>query len=115
MAPINLENDNMKRLRMLAVGALCLAPAVAFASGNVQAGKQVAAQVCGACHGLDGISSQSNIPNLAGQKQAYLVSQIKGFRSGKIKNATMHAMASSIPAGKINDVAAYYSSLKSCK
>lgn len=113
--PINRENHIMKRLRMLAIGALCVAPAVAFASGNVQAGKQIASGTCAACHGLDGISSQSNIPNLAGQKQAYLVHEIKGFRSGKIKNATMHAMASSIPAGKINDVAAYYSSLKSCK
>ena len=94
---------------------MLLVTPVAFAAGNAAAGKKVAEQVCAACHGLNGISTMSNVPNLAGQKQAYLVSQLKGFRHGTIKNATMDSMASSISSQDVTNVAAYYSGLKSCK
>ena len=107
----------MRQLRILALSTLLVVAPAAFAAtqGNVQAGKKVAEQVCSACHGLNGISSMNNVPNLAGQKETYLVAQLKGFRHGTIKNATMDSMASSIASKDVNNVAAYYSSLKSCQ
>ncbi|MDH5259156.1 MAG: cytochrome c, partial [Gammaproteobacteria bacterium] len=43
----------------------------AFAAGDAAAGKGKAA-LCAGCHGADGMSMSPDIPNLAGQKEAYL-------------------------------------------
>ena len=40
-----------------------------------------AVQVCSNCHGIDGNSVSPNFPRLAGQQTAYLVAQLKHFRS----------------------------------
>ena len=47
---------------------------------NVTA-KSMAQQVCSACHGVDGNSISPNFPNLAGQTELYMVSQLKEFRN----------------------------------
>ena len=52
----------------------------AFA-GDIAAGKSKAA-TCMTCHGEAGISPNDLWPNLAGQKEGYLVKQIKAFRDG---------------------------------
>jgi len=36
---------------------------------------------CGECHGNDGISRKPGVPNLAGQKEAYLLAQLKMFKA----------------------------------
>ncbi len=36
---------------------------------------------CAACHGQDGISSDPNVPNLAGQQRFYLLEQLRRFRA----------------------------------
>lgn len=40
-----------------------------------------AAQVCSACHGIDGNSTSPNFPKLAGQQPEYFIKQMKAFRS----------------------------------
>ena len=42
---------------------------------NIEAGKAKVAEVCAACHGLNGVSVSDTIPNLAGQRAAYIESQ----------------------------------------
>jgi cytochrome c553 len=37
-------------------------------------------QQCASCHGSSGVSSRDDVPNLAGQKENYLVLQIGAFR-----------------------------------
>ena len=44
-------------------------------------GKVLALQICSACHGIDGNSVSPEFPKLAGQQSAYLVKQLKEFRS----------------------------------
>lgn len=44
-------------------------------------GKVLAVQVCSICHGIDGNSVSPNFPRLAGQQAAYMVNQLKNFRS----------------------------------
>lgn len=80
-------------------------------AGDVAAGKAKAA-ACAACHGLNGIGTQPLYPNLAGQKEAYLVQTLKGFKSGERDNAIMKAMAAPLSDADIANLAAYYSSLK---
>lgn len=86
-----------------------LAP-LSFA-GDIAAGKAKAA-TCAACHGVAGISSVEAWPNLAGQKEAYLKKQLQDFKSGKRADPMMGNMAKPLSDTDIDNLAAYYSSLK---
>ena len=82
----------------------------AFA-GDVEKGKAKAA-ICIACHGPKGISLSPIWPNLAGQKEKYLIKQLKDFKSGKRKEPTMAPIIATLTEEDIKNLAAYYSSLK---
>jgi len=83
----------------------------AQAAGDAAAGKSKAA-LCAACHGPDGISTTDIWPNLKGQKYAYLVKQIKAFKAGSRKDPSMQPMAAPLSDEDIENLAAYFSSLK---
>lgn len=78
---------------------------------NVEAGKARAQAVCAACHGANGVSIADNIPNLAGQRVAYIEGQLRAFKAGTRKAAQMNAIAAQLAPGDIADVAAYFNSL----
>jgi cytochrome c553 len=78
---------------------------------DVAAGKAKAESVCAACHGANGISVTDAIPNLAGQKPAYLGNQLRALKDGVRKNAVMNAIAGQLSADDITNVAAFYGSL----
>lgn len=99
----------MKKLT-LAIAATVMIASPAFA-GDIAAGKAKSA-TCAACHGAEGISAIPMYPNLAGQKKAYLVKQLKDFKSGARKDPVMGAMAMPLSDEDIANVAAYYSSKK---
>ncbi|MGD8384384.1 MAG: cytochrome c [Lysobacterales bacterium] len=84
------------------------APAMA---GDAAAGKAKSV-VCAACHGADGHSVNPLWPNLAGQKEQYLIKQLKAFRSGSRKDPTMSPMAAGLSDDDIANLAAYFSSQK---
>ena len=91
------------------MGALLVSvPAV---SGDITAGKAKAA-VCLACHGLDGIGVQPIYPNIRGQKEAYLIKQLKAFRDGPRQDPIMGPMATPLSDSDIENLAAYYASLQ---
>lgn len=96
--------------KLITVAALALLSAPAFAAGNADAGKAKSA-VCAACHGAEGISAMDIYPNLAGQKEGYLVSQLQHFRDGERSNPIMAPMAKPLSDDDIADLAAYYASL----
>lgn len=79
-------------------------------AADVTAGMEKAA-VCAACHGINGISVSADIPNLAGQKTEYLVSQLKAFKEGSRKNPLMNAIAPQLNESDMENVAAYFSGL----
>ena len=83
----------------------------AAVAGDIVAGKTKAAS-CAGCHGADGISANPLWPNLAGQKVAYLVKQLKAFRDGARQDPMMSAMARPLSDADIENLAAYYASLK---
>ncbi|PHR83675.1 MAG: cytochrome C [Colwellia sp.] len=99
----------MKKLT-LAVAATVMMASPVFA-GDAAAGKGKS-MMCSACHGTAGISAVPTYPNLAGQKEAYLVKQLKDFKSGKRNDPTMKGMVASLQDADMADLAAYYSSLK---
>ena len=99
-----------KQLLALIAATALTASANAIAAGDAAKGKAKAAS-CGACHGTDGMSKVPTYPNLKGQKAAYLVKQMKAFKSGARKDATMNAMSKPLSNADIDNLAAYYSSM----
>lgn len=89
---------------LLALPTLCLA-------ADPAAGKAKAEAVCAACHGVNGVSVGDAIPNLAGQKMAYLQAQLRALKAGTRKNAVMGAIATQLSSDDISNVAAYFSAL----
>lgn len=99
----------MKKIT-LAVAATVLMASPTFAA-DVAAGKTKAA-TCAACHGAEGISAVPMYPNLAGQKEQYLIKQLKDFKTGARKDPVMSAMAMPLTDADIANVSAYYASKK---
>jgi len=101
----------MIKLRpLLLLAVITSLPIVSFAAGDAVAGKE-RATLCAACHGENGISPNDLWPNLAGQKEAYLVKQMKAFRDGDRKDPMMSPMAAPLSDEDIENLAAYFSSL----
>ncbi len=80
-------------------------------AADIVAGKATAGAVCAACHGINGISVAPWIPNLAGQKEAYLANQLKAYKSSKRKHLMMNPIAEQLSAAGIANVAAFFASL----
>ena len=85
--------------------------AVATKPGDATAG-QAKAAACGACHGMDGNSTDPQYPKLAGQSEQYIVTQLMRFKSGVRQNAIMAGMASTLSPQDMHDVGAYFASQK---
>jgi cytochrome c553 len=100
----------MTALVLFTVSTFTIFNSTAFA-GDPVAGKDKAA-LCGGCHGMDGISVSPEIPNLRGQKEAYILKQIGDFKSGLRKNPIMSSMAAGLSDDDAADIAAFFSSLK---
>ena len=77
--------------------------------GDATAG-QAKAAVCGACHGLDGNSSDAQYPKLAGQSEQYIVRQLTDFKAGTRQNPIMLGMATPLSEQDMHDIGAYFSS-----
>ncbi len=98
-------------LKKIALSVCIIGLSQTALAADIEAGKK-AAGICAACHGAAGISPTDIWPNLAGQKKGYLVKQIKAFRDGTRNDPTMTPMAKALAEDQIENVAAYYASLK---
>ncbi|HKT32283.1 MAG TPA: cytochrome c [Gammaproteobacteria bacterium] len=76
------------------------------------AGQKLYSATCIACHGQNGISIAPIYPNIAGQKDQYLIAQLKAFRDGTRVNPIMSPMAKGLTDTDIANLAAYLSALK---
>lgn len=102
----------MKRQILTVLSAIALSTAANVSiAGDAAAGKAKAAS-CAGCHGATGISAVPTYPNLAGQKEAYLVKQMKAFKAGDRKDPTMNAMAKPLSDSDMANIAAFYADLK---
>lgn len=66
---------------------------------------------CERCHGLEGFSLSSSIPNLAGLNPLVIWKQLEDFRSDKRTSEVMQKIASALSQRDSADLAAYYSLL----
>ncbi|WP_372881402.1 cytochrome c [Psychromonas sp.] len=100
----------MKKLLLVSLLAL---PTMVSAA-DIAAGKAKSA-VCAACHGAEGISAVPIYPNLKGQHQAYIVSSLKAYKTGLRQGGMsmiMKPQADALSDADMEDIAAYYASLK---
>jgi len=97
-----------KIISLLAFTGIVLINTV-HAAGNIETGRALSTQ-CTACHGTYGLSSSEQFPNIAGQKESYLVSQLEKYKSGERTDPTMDAIVGPLNPQNILDLAAYYAS-----
>jgi len=69
----------------------------------------VRARVCMGCHGKQGISRVASYPSIAGLEEAYLVAQLRAYRSGERENPMMNAMATNLSDEDIQLLSLYFS------
>src|SRR5580765_7159173 len=93
------------------VAVLAGASGSALAAGDAAVGRSKSS-ACVACHGVSGVSPNEAWPNLAGQKPAYLVKQMKAFRDGTRTDPLMSPMAKPLSDKDIDNFAAFYSMQK---
>ena len=84
---------------------------VAVKPGDATAGQGKAA-ACGACHGMDGNSTDAQYPKLANQNEQYIVTQLMRFKTGVRQNAIMQGMASTLSPQDMHDIGAYFAQQK---
>ena len=101
----------MNRTLLLIALVASVCSGSAFASGNVDAGKQKSLP-CQACHGADGnAATDAQYPRLAGQYHDYIEQSLREYKNGKRKNPIMAGFATALSDQDILDVAAYFASL----
>ena len=108
-----VQNCRVHRFASLVLCAV-LAPAIAWPAaeaGNLAAGREKA-KACRACHGLDGLSLRPDTPHIAGQIAFYLREQLRKYRQGTRAHEVMGVVAKQLSDADIEDLVAYYSSIK---
>ncbi|HEU0167213.1 MAG TPA: c-type cytochrome [Chloroflexota bacterium] len=112
-----MAQDAAKSTTAPATANTAAAPAEAAPAAETAAAKpgdatagQAKAAACGACHGMDGNSTDPQYPKLAGQSEQYIVHQLENFKSGKRQNPIMLGMATPLSEQDMHDIGAYFAS-----
>lgn len=102
-------------LAMLVACLLAVASALAQTppEADPSKGRAIVSQLCVACHGQDGNSTQPANPILAGQHASYTAKQLANFKSEGGKPAqrpsnVMSAMVANLSAADMRNLAAYF-------
>lgn len=109
-------------LALAAVAALAQVPRVDVAKdtdlrailaneADVAEGRRLAQSSCGACHGVNGVSTVDEVPSLAGQRGGYLYLELRAYQSGARGNGTMASVVKFLRDDALVNVAAYYAGL----
>jgi cytochrome c553 len=91
---------------------LCAAALFAVNAGavDVAAGAAKAKEICSACYGADGNSTDPNNPKLAGQHRDYIAKALRDYKSGERANPIMKGFAAALSKQDIENLAAHFSS-----
>jgi cytochrome c553 len=80
-------------------------------AADIVAGKTIAEKDCKGCHGLDGKGAAPAIPDLAAQRERYLLAAMQEYRDGKRTHAALRDLAVHMSEADERNVVAYYASL----
>ncbi len=101
---------NVKNAAAIAAAFFLCLPASAW-SADAEAGRQKA-NVCAACHGDGGNSTNSQVPLIAQQPAQFITTSLFMFREGNRKDPQMSPMAANLSNVDMNDIAAFFSAQK---
>lgn len=71
----------------------------------------LAPEQCVACHGADGLHQIDEAPNLAGEANIYIDTQLKAFRNGKRVHEIMTPIAQELTDEEIRAIADWYAAV----
>jgi cytochrome c553 len=91
----------MRRVALAA--ALLVSPAAAY-SGSIDE----RADICAACHGLNGLPEDMRIPIIWGQNAGYLYLQLRDLQKGERKNQLMSVIAHDVVKEDALEFAEYF-------
>lgn len=98
----------MKKLVLIFILSI---PRILFAKEPIPLTENKAA-ICAACHGPQGISSNPQWPNIAGQHPKYFIKQLEDMKSTDVRNVPeMHALVMTLNKKDMDDLAAYYAKM----
>jgi cytochrome c553 len=80
-------------------------------NADIAQGKTLAAQACGSCHSLDGVSVDPTLPHLAGQHVVYLYEELKAYKQGNREDESMRKAVEFLSDDAFRKVSIYYASL----
>lgn len=105
--------QSMNHLWQLSMAvASVLAAAHAIAQTTSDAALQAKVQVCAACHGPDGNSTDPQYPILAHQTARYIYLQLKDFKEGRRKDPLMSPVAATLERDDMLALADFFSQQK---
>jgi cytochrome c553 len=112
-----MSTARLARQLTIMVAMLCSGSVMA---ANVAAGKSIVLNgndqgtiACLACHGAKGEgNTEQGYPMLAGLNAHYIAKQLNDFKHGVRQNPIMNTVAGNLSATDIDNVAAYFASLK---
>ncbi|OYX40557.1 MAG: cytochrome C [Rhodobacterales bacterium 32-67-9] len=82
------------------------------ATATLLAEAAAAPPLCVTCHGADGIGRTGDVPNLAGESNIYIDTQLKAFRSGKRVHEVMTTIAADLSDDEIRAAADWYAAVR---
>ncbi len=99
-------------MKKVVLASLMMLMTYSAQAADAGAGKVLAETRCKACHGADGHGVTPMWPNLAGQKEQYLLKQLRAFKSGDRLEPTMQGIVGALNDDDMANAAAYFSSLR---
>ena len=97
---------------LLACGALAASLLASQAHAQAPAGAPAKVDVCAACHGADGNSTNPLYPILAQQTARYIYLQLKDFKEGRRKDPLMSPVAATLAQADMLALADWFSKQK---
>ena len=104
----------ISQLRQVVLFSLLVISSHAYSAGDVERGT-ARGETCLGCHAIGSYTNvypTYRVPKLGGQHQEYIAAALKAYRSGDRSHSTMSAQASTLSDQDIEDIAAYFASLK---
>jgi cytochrome c553 len=113
-------------MKTVTLSLLAIAVGLAAGCANVQrsrdlgnpdvSGQTLAEQVCSNCHGVTGTATSPNFPNLAGQQEVYLSSQLHELKGHSRRDPAgfeyMWGISRTLTDKQIQELAAYFAAQK---
>ncbi len=82
------------------------------AVANLTADPELAPMACAGCHGADGIAAIPDAPNLAGETNIYIETQLKAFRDGKRESEMMAGIAAELTNEEMRELANWFAAIE---